>query len=109
MRGSIVLSAACLLALSACVDNSDTQTQPADKVLTNGRIYTVDSDQPWADSVAIRDGVYVYVGDAAGVDLFVGEDTQVVDLQRKIGLMCQHVLHRQQHDHEGQQTDNKFM
>ena len=86
MRGSIVLSAACLLALSACVDNSDTQTQPADKVLTNGRIYTVDSDQPWADSVAIRDGVYVYVGDAAGVDLFVGEDTQVVDLQRKMAM-----------------------
>lgn len=67
--------------LAACVDDSGTQVQPADTVLTNGRIYTVDAARPWAEAVAIRDGKYVYVGDAAGSSAHVGGSTNVVDLQ----------------------------
>ena len=81
-----VLAAACLLALSGCGDHSETRMQPADTVLTDGRIYTVDSDQPWVDAVAIRDGDYVYVGDSAGAESYVGEGTQVIDLQRKMAM-----------------------
>ena len=41
--------------------------ETADTILTNARIYTVDKKQPWAQSVAIRDGRNVAVGSAAAV------------------------------------------
>ncbi len=53
-------------------------------ILTNGRIYTLDPAMPWAEAVAIRDGKYLYVGDAAGVEGFVGDQTLQVDLQGKM-------------------------
>jgi predicted amidohydrolase YtcJ len=86
VSNSRILSVICLLVLAACGDNSETQSQPADTVLINGRIYTVNSDQPWADSVAIRDGLYAYVGAAAGVEIYIGEGTQVIDLQGKMAM-----------------------
>jgi hypothetical protein len=54
---------------------------PAELVLRNGRIYTVDAKQPWAESVAIRSGKIVYVGKTAGVRRYVGRATRVIDLQ----------------------------
>ena len=35
--------------------------QQADKIII-GKVYTMDIDQPWADAVAIKDGVIIYVG-----------------------------------------------
>ena len=43
-----------------------------------GNIYTVDKKNPKAEAVAIKDGVFIYVGDAAGAKNFVGENTKVV-------------------------------
>jgi predicted amidohydrolase YtcJ len=54
---------------------------PADLVLTNGQIYTVDVSQPWAKAVAIEDGRFEYVGDADGVKAFIDSDTVKYDLQ----------------------------
>jgi len=48
----------------------------ADKIIY-GSFYTVDEKNPKAQAVAIQDGKFVYVGDAAGVKAFVGEGTQV--------------------------------
>jgi predicted amidohydrolase YtcJ len=73
-----------MLMLAACVEDSGMQIQPADSVFINGRIYTVDAARPWAEAVAIRDGKYVYVGDAEGTAAHVGGSTQVVDLQGKM-------------------------
>jgi len=73
-----------LLVLAACGEESGIAIQPADTVLTNGRIYTVNVAQPWVDSVAVRDGHYVYVGDAAGVDPYAGEGTEIIDLQGRM-------------------------
>ena len=58
----------------------------ADTVLTNGRIYTVDAERSWAESVAIDDGRFVYVGDAAGAVEFIGDKTRVVDLDGRLVL-----------------------
>lgn len=52
----------------------------ADTVLTNGRIYTLDPARPWAEAVAIADGRYLFVGDAASAKAWVGEGTRRVDL-----------------------------
>ena len=39
----------------------------ADYALINGKIYTVNEKQPWAEAVAIDGNKIVYVGDAAGL------------------------------------------
>ena len=58
----------------------------ADYVFTNGKIYTVNQKQPWAEAVAVKANKIVYVGDAAGVDKLKGKNTQVVDLAGKMLL-----------------------
>ena len=52
----------------------------ADTVYTNGRIYTVNEAQPWAEAVAIKDGKFLIVGSNAEVEAVTGQDTEVVDL-----------------------------
>lgn len=52
----------------------------AELVLTNGRIYTVDAEQPWAEAVAIEDGRFVFVGSTNEVRAFVDDDTSEFDL-----------------------------
>ena len=46
----------------------------AELVMKNGRFYTVDKSQPWAEAVAIENGRFVYVGDSDGVSEFVDTD-----------------------------------
>lgn len=60
--------------------------QPADLVLTGGTIHTVAAAMPSATTVAIRDGEIVYVGDADGVQRFVGPETETVDLGGRLVL-----------------------
>lgn len=59
---------------------------PADVVIRNARIYTVDASQPWADAVAVRGDRIAWVGSEAEAELHVGSDTMVIDAQRKMLL-----------------------
>ena len=52
----------------------------ADTVYINGRIYTVNESQPWAESVAIKNGKFIAVGSADDIAVVTGEATKVVDL-----------------------------
>ncbi len=61
------------LALSAAA-------QPADLVLFNGQIHTLDAARPSATAVAVRDGKIIYVGDDAGAAKFRAEAKRVIDL-----------------------------
>ena len=56
-------ASAVALALVAC--GRDQPQATADRVLTNGRIYTVNDSQPWAEAVVIEEGKFIYVGDTA--------------------------------------------
>ena len=49
-------------------------------VYTNGAIYTVNPDQPWADAVAIQDGIIVAVGTEAEALAAVDESAKIIDL-----------------------------
>lgn len=60
--------------------------QPADRVLHNGQIYTVDSARPWAEAVAIRDGRFVFVGGNADATRYIGPGTDVIDLEQRFAL-----------------------
>ncbi len=70
----------CALASAACSPEQETEAPAANWVLTNGRIYTVDEDKPWAEAAVIRDGEFVYVGDNAGAEGFAADGIETTDL-----------------------------
>ncbi|HKE54785.1 MAG TPA: amidohydrolase, partial [Actinomycetota bacterium] len=53
---------------------------PADLVLVNGAVYTVDAARRWANAVAVSDGEIVAVGTDAEVRRLAGGGTEVADL-----------------------------
>jgi len=62
-------------------------------VFRGGTIYTVDATQPTPEAVAIRGGRIVYVGDASGLDPWIGSETQVVELEGRMLLPAFHDTH----------------
>jgi len=59
-------------------------TPVADVLITNARIYTVDPENPWAQVVAVANGHYIYVGDAAGARDYTNSGTRIIDLGGKL-------------------------
>ena len=57
--------------------------QTADTILYNGRIITMDAEQPRATAVAVRAGQVVGVGDDADLRPLVGRHTERIDLGRR--------------------------
>ncbi len=64
-----------------------------DTILTNGKIYTLNPGRPWAQALAIRNGVIVAVGDTDEVSALRGPATQVVDLAGDTVLPGLHDMH----------------
>lgn len=67
---------------------------PADLILRNGRIHTMDDALPRADALAVRDGKLAAVGDETSVASLWGPGTRVVDLGGRFvmpGLVDVHV------------------
>ena len=58
----------------------------ANFALTNGKIYTVNKQQPWAEAVAIKGDEIIYVGDNKGIEQFVGKETEQIDLKGRLVL-----------------------
>ncbi|MGH2637033.1 MAG: amidohydrolase family protein [Actinomycetota bacterium] len=59
---------------------------PADFVLRNGFVWTLDYRVPTASAVAVRDGWIVYVGSDSGVRDHVGPGTEVIDLKGRMAM-----------------------
>ena len=57
--------------------------QTADLILVNGQITTLNPSQPEATAVAIRNGRFAYVGEEQGARALGGDQTTIIDLQRK--------------------------
>ncbi|MEM7352545.1 MAG: amidohydrolase [Acidobacteriota bacterium] len=87
MTASLLMS---LLALSSTLDGP---VEPADLVLSNGAVYTVNPAQPWAEAVAVRDGAIVFVGTTVEAEAYVGPATGVVDLEGRMMLPGLHDSH----------------
>ncbi len=62
------------------------QHPKADLALRNGKIYTMDAARSWAESVAIKDGKIVYVGEDAGISAWIGDKTKTIDLSGRFVL-----------------------
>ncbi|MDH3455848.1 MAG: amidohydrolase [Gemmatimonadota bacterium] len=70
------------------------QQQPADWILYNGRIYTVDANRPLAEAMAVRDGRVIFVGSRRGVEALAGNRTTRTDLEGRTvipGMVDAHV------------------
>ena len=80
-RRTLIVLAALAVTLSAgCAAPEGPPDKVADTVYTNGRIYTVNEAQPWAEAVAIKDGKFLVVGSDADVKAVTGKGTEIVDL-----------------------------
>ena len=75
-----------LCVLTACQSTSivpsgsQSNTQAAETIFTNGTIYTVNANNPVTGAMAISAGKIVFVGQAIDAAKFVGPDTKRVDL-----------------------------
>jgi predicted amidohydrolase YtcJ len=54
--------------------------RPADLIVTNARIYTVDDARPVVSAMAVRDGKVLFIGSAREAAALKGASTRVVDL-----------------------------
>jgi hypothetical protein len=52
----------------------------ADLVLTDGNVLTLNSSQPSAEAVAVKDGIIVQVGTSDEIRRWIGDSTKVIDL-----------------------------
>lgn len=62
------------------------RAEPADLVLTSGRLVTLDPARPEASALAARGGRIVAVGDDAEIGALVGPATRVVDLAGRLAV-----------------------
>jgi len=53
----------------------------ADRVLNNGKVWTVNPEQPWAEAVAILEDTIVKVGTSEQMEPLIGNNTEVIDLK----------------------------
>jgi hypothetical protein len=79
--------AASLILVAACQSSTDgaapQSAQPpaaaaADLVIRDARVYTLNPQQPWAEAVAVRDGIIVAVGSADDMAPLTDAETRVI-------------------------------
>jgi len=68
------------------VSCNSVKPEKADRVFTNGKVYTVNEAQPWADAIGIKDDKIVFVGSDKEAKAFIGDKTEVEDLNGKMVL-----------------------
>ena len=90
LRTLIVIGMLFFILLSSC---NSTNKETADTVYKNGKIYTVNDRNPWAEAVAIKDGKFIKVGSDSDVDKLIGDSTVVIDLGGKFVMPGIHDLH----------------
>jgi len=78
------LFAALTISLAAC--DSGPAPEAADLVLRGGKIVTVDEAIPEVQALAARDGRIVAIGSDADIDDYIGDDTEVIELDGKLAI-----------------------
>ena len=69
------------LALALSLAAAAAAAQPADLVLMNGRVYTLDASRPWAEGLAIAGDRIAAVGTTAEMRKRAGPRTRIIDLE----------------------------
>ena len=74
------LCTASLLALLAI--GCQPKSENADLIIKNAKIYTSDKQQPWAETFAVRDGQFIFVGNAEQIRSF--KSSKILDLNGRM-------------------------
>ncbi len=93
-HASPIIARAALLMISLIAAPTRGAEAAPDLVLFNGRIYTMDSEHPWAQALAIKRGRIVAVGSDPAVLKLKNRATRTIDLQGHLltpGLIDSHV------------------
>ena len=69
-----------LICASSLLPAQGVTNAPADVIVTNAHIYTVDDSRPAAQAFAVRDGVFAFVGSEHEAMALKGPNTRVVDM-----------------------------
>ena len=80
-----------ILGISACNQH---EKPPADTVIVNAKIYTVNPDKPWAEALAIGADKVIAVGSDKDITDFKGLSTKIIDAKGHMvlpGLIESHV------------------
>lgn len=86
MRRTVILAAlAGLILLSICT-TVGREAATADLVLVHGNFYTVDVQHPRAQALAVVGEKIFAVGSDAEIELFIGADTEVIDLEGMLAV-----------------------
>ena len=75
-----------LLALLMVLPWANARAQPAEMILRNGKIVTMDRTKPSAEALAIRGDTILAVGSNQEVQQHIGKSTQVIDLAGKLAI-----------------------
>jgi len=78
----VLLVPLALTALAGCAG----APEPAELILLNGKIVTLDSEAPEVSALAARDGRIVAVGSDTQVERFRGSETRVIDLEGRLAV-----------------------
>jgi predicted amidohydrolase YtcJ len=76
--------AAVLLLVTTALFGFSRLAEPADLVLINGKVVTVDPARPQAEAVAILGDKIAAVGTTREIEAYIGPRTRVIDLQGKL-------------------------
>jgi hypothetical protein len=60
--------------------------EPADIIIRNARVYTVDKAHPWAQAIAVRGERIAWVGDGKDATRYLGPSTTVIDAGARMVL-----------------------
>src|SRR5690349_16277810 len=83
MRRRPVIALATALVATAALRAQPPRPAPADLIVTNARVHTVDDARPIAQALAVRDGRIAFVGDVPAALALRGPATRVLDLGGK--------------------------
>ncbi len=89
IRRSMISRAAAVvaaLALAAACSAPVPDVAPADLVLHNGVVITVDDSLPEAQAIAINGHTITAVGNNADIGAYIGDNTEVIDLQGRLAI-----------------------
>lgn len=94
---TLVLLFACLMTFTAstCDEGPSGPSGPAsgEVLYFNGRIYTVNVTQPWAEAMIVKDDRITFIGTDADAETQLAEDAETIDLEGAFVMPGIHDVH----------------
>lgn len=81
------------LALSSCRGTNNNNSSSEEQLYLNGRIYTVDENQPWAEAMLVKNGVIIAIGSNEDVQKVATDEAEEFDLEGHMVMPGIHDVH----------------